>query len=58
MARLGFFLIRIVIWASEQLARTRQRPSDYLLAGLAHAAVACVTVIGFVVDHLSGVAIP
>ena len=57
MARLGFFLIRIVVWASEQLARTRQRPADYLLAFGARAAVACVTVLGFVVDHLPVVAI-
>jgi len=52
MAGLGLFLIRVVCWASELLWRTPRRPRDFALVFAAHAAMAGVTVIGFVVDHL------
>ena len=52
MVGLGLFLIRVVCWASEQLWRTPRRPRDFALVFAAHAAMAGVTVIGFVVDHL------
>jgi hypothetical protein len=52
MGRLGVFLIKVVIWASEQLSRPRQRASDYVLAGAAHMGLAGVTIIGIVVDRL------
>lgn len=52
MARLGFFLIGVVAWASEQLSRKRERPVHYLLAGAAGIALAGVTVIGLAVDGL------
>lgn len=52
MVGLGLFLIRVVCWASEHISRTPRRPRDFALVGAAHAAMAGVTVIGFVVDHL------
>jgi hypothetical protein len=56
MARLGLFLIRIVVWATEQLSRTRNRPADYLRATAAHGALACVTLIGQLADRMAGTA--
>ena len=50
MTRLGFLLLRVVFWASNQLSRARVRPSDYVLAFAAHLSLAGVSVIGTVVD--------
>jgi hypothetical protein len=52
MSRLGWFLIGVVIWASERLARPRTTALDYLLALLAHMVLAAVAVIGWVIDRL------
>jgi hypothetical protein len=57
MVRLGLFLIRVVVWASEQLSRQRQGPRDYVLAGAAYVGLAGVTVIGRVVDGVSSITI-
>ncbi len=52
MGPLGLFLIRVVVWATEQLSRKRQRPGDYVVAGAAHLALGGVTFVGRVVDRL------
>ncbi len=53
MGRLGFFLIRVVVWATELLSQKPERLRHYLAAGAAHAALAGVTAIGSVVDWLT-----
>ena len=52
MARLGFVLLHVVFWASNQHSRARVRPSDYVLAFAAHVSLAAVSVIGKVIDAL------
>ena len=53
MARLGMFLIRVVVWASEQLMHARVRPGDYVRAAAAHVSLAAVGFIGASVDRLA-----
>lgn len=53
MGRLGLFLIRIVVWATDRLLREPERLRDYVMAGAAHAVLAGVTAIGSVVDWLT-----
>ena len=53
MGRLGLFLIRVVVWATERLSQKPERLPHYLVAGAAHAALAGVTAIGSVVDRLT-----
>jgi hypothetical protein len=55
MARFGLFLIVLVAWASAQLSRNKEQPSDHLLAGAAHLALAGVRVIGMLVDRLGSI---
>ena len=52
MARLGFVLLHVVFWASNQLSRARVRPSDHVLAFAAHVSLAGVSVLGEVIDAL------
>lgn len=52
MGRLGLFLIRVVLWATDRLSQKPERLRHYLTAGAAHAALAGVTTIGLVVDWL------
>jgi hypothetical protein len=53
MGRLGFFLIRVVVWATDRLSQKPERLRPYLVAGVAHAALAGVTAIGSTVDWLT-----
>jgi hypothetical protein len=50
MARLGLFLIGVVVRATEELSRARVGPGDYVRAGAAYAALFIVGVIGLAVD--------
>jgi hypothetical protein len=50
MDRLGLFLLRVVVWATDRLSHERRRPADYLIEWAAHAALGGVAIIGSVVD--------
>jgi hypothetical protein len=53
MGRLGLFLIRVVVWATDRLSQKPVRLQHYLTAGLAHAALAGVIAIGSTIDWLT-----
>ena len=55
MGQLGLFLLRVVFWASNQLARARDRPRDYVLVFAAHLSLAGVSMIGKVIDALPSI---
>jgi hypothetical protein len=53
MGHLGLFLIRVVVWSTDRLARKRQRFADSLMSSVARLGLAAVTVIGSIVDWLT-----
>ena len=55
MARLGLVLIRVVVWATEQLSRTPRRPGDHLRIWAAHLGLGGVRLVGTTVDEISRV---
>jgi hypothetical protein len=52
MAKLGMFLIRVVIWASAQIERAGRGRVGDLRAAAGRIALACVSFIGRMIDAL------
>jgi hypothetical protein len=52
MARFGMFLIRVVVWATDQLSRQNSTQANLLRATAAHTALALVRLVGTIVDAL------
>ena len=55
MAKLGMFLIRVVVWATAQTARAEGGQAGYLRAAAGYSALACVSLIGRSIDGLASI---
>ena len=52
MAKFGMFLIRVVVWATEQLSHDGNTPANLLRAGAGRIALGLVRLVGTFVDAL------